>query len=121
MHREDNSLYLLYIEPKNYNSHGLSDEWTKLMNEVFNLPETKEGIASYSNLESNGHFILGAGYKGSHYTQGVSSTNHDYLLFNGMITNSLCTHYLSHYRDEIPQTEWIKLNKLKEDFANYKK
>lgn len=93
MHREDNSKYLLYIEPKK---------------------EEKSKIPIDDHLKNNmGRFRSGSGFKGFHTTDcGEKSTGHDYLLENGMITNSLSIFYLKWYRQSIPQSEMEKLNQL---------
>lgn len=116
MHREDDSNYLLYIEPKKKDKVAipLEDDLTQLMELA--LKEAKEGVASYSKIASNGDdFNEGSGYKGWHSTDcGEHSSNKDYLLKNGMITNSLAAFYVKYYRNAIPKSEMLKLNKLKE-------
>ncbi len=52
-------------------------------------------------------------YKGFHMTGcGKSSDNRDWVLPNGMITNSLCTYYIRHYREFIPESEIGKINRV---------
>lgn len=116
MHRIDNSKYLLYIEPKKEekslepNNDGLADIVENL------IKNAKQGTARYSSLEDQGTFQEGYGYKGVHYTEcGERSSNHDYLLENGMITNSLAPFYLRWYRDAIPESEMKKVNQLLKD------
>ena len=129
MHREDNSKYLLYIEPKANEklTNPIDDELTQLMEMA--LSKAKIGGARYSNLDDlgDGHdiiwrettqrvpsFMEGAGFMGMHTTEcGEWSDNHDYLLENGMITNSLATFYLRWYRNSIPESEIKKLEQLK--------
>lgn len=118
MHREDESKYLLYIEPTKEqksdkpNNDGLSD----IMEEIISKAET--GISRYSNVDDDGTFIENNAFKGSHVTDcGERSTNKDYLLENGMITNSLAPFYLKWYREVIPETEMIKLNTLLTDLG----
>lgn len=113
MHRIDNSRFLLYIEPKaeQKNKDPLNDDITKTVEVVFN--KAKKGVADYSKLESNGNFTEGDGWMGSHAVDcGERSSNRDYLLGNGMITNSLCVFYLRYYRDVIPESEMLKVMDL---------
>jgi len=114
MHREDESSYLLYIEPtKDQKSEEpTEDELTTLMEMA--LENSESGTASYSRLEDQGSFNPDNGYKGWHTTDcGEHSSNKDYKLENGLITNSLATFYLKWYRDAIPESEITKLKTLK--------
>lgn len=114
MHREDESKYLLYIEPpkKERLSEPVEDELTLLMEEA--LERAAPGTSKYSDLEDDLTFEVGPSYRGSHRTEcGEGSTNTDYLLENGMITNSLAPFYLRWYRNSIPETELMKLLALK--------
>lgn len=116
MHRTDNSVYLLYIEPPKGEKLEipLEDSWTALMRGAFMRSEG--GTSEYDNtFDTTGRtFRTGGGYKGEHYTAcNKKSTNNDYRLENGMITNSLCVFYLQYYRESIPESEWNKLRKLK--------
>lgn len=43
---------------------------------------------------------------------GSISKAHDFILSDGLITNSLCVHYLAWHRDEVPQRELEKVAKL---------
>ena len=113
MHRNDKSKYLLYIEPKKEEklTYPINDELTSLMELA--LSKAEEGSANYSDIESNGNFRVGSGYRGSHRTEdGKSSDNHDYLLENGLITNSLCVYYVKWYRNSIHDNDWMKLKSL---------
>jgi len=128
MHRDDKSKYLLYIEPKKEDKleNPIDDYLTKLMEMA--LSKSEEGTANYSNLDDMGdgydwtykdktHRIpshkKGSGYKGHHRTEcGQGSSNKDYLLENGMITNSLAPFYLRWYRYSIPESDMIKLKEL---------
>lgn len=113
MHRADNSKYLLYIEPKasERSENPIEDEKTKILNKIFIA--AKEGTARYSDISCQGAFLEGSGYRGSHLTEyGETSTNKDYLLPNGMITNSLCVTYLKWYRNAIPESEMEKVDSL---------
>lgn len=97
MHREDNSKYLLYIEPKAVDKlqEPINDELTEMMEKA--LTKSKKGKA----------------YKGTHRTEcGERSSNCDFLLENGMITNSLAPFYLRWYRYSIPESEMNKVKQL---------
>lgn len=113
MHRIDDSKFLLYIEPKKEDKSKLpvEDFITELMD--YGFSNAVKGIADYSNLESKGVFNEGASYKGFHATDcGDWSSNNDYLLPNGLITNSLCSFYVRYYRDVIPESELLKIKTL---------
>jgi hypothetical protein len=113
MHREDNSKYLLYIEPKASEKlkEPINDELTELMEMA--LSKSEKGTGRYSDINDMGTFRGGSGYKGLHGTEcGQISTNGDYLLENGMITNSLVPFYLRWYRYSIPETEMKKVLEL---------
>lgn len=52
-------------------------------------------------------------YMGYHTcTCGSRSKSHDFILSDGLITNSLCVHYLAWHRSEIPKEELDKVAKL---------
>jgi hypothetical protein len=73
----------------------------------------------YSSKSDNGNFRKGIGFKGFHTTDcGERSASTDFLLENGMITNSLAPFYLRWYRYSIPESEMIKVKKLKEYYEN---
>ena len=113
MNRIDNSKFLLYIEPRKENKSlvPLEDEITNTMKRAMN--GAVRGVANYSSINEPEKFRVGSGYKGLHTTNcGIRSTNNDYLLRNGMITNSLCVYYLMYYRDSIPESEMNKVNEL---------
>lgn len=119
MNRNDKSKYLLYIEPdiKDKLETPIEDNITSLVEMA--LSKAEKGTARYSNLSDNGTFRGGCGYKGSHRTDcGVRSTNVDYLLENGMITNSLAPFYVKWYRYSIPENDMNKIRELAE-FYNY--
>lgn len=110
MHRSDNSLYLLYIEPKkeDKSKEPLDDMLTDAM--ALALTKAIYGSSSYSDLNCNGRFRHGSGYMGTHLTEcGQRSSSRDHLLNCGYITNSLATYYLRWYRNSIPTTELRKL------------
>lgn len=103
MNRTDNSKYLLYIEPKasQKSAQPVDDYITAIVKKC--LDEAAIGTAPYSDLNDNGSFNQGSGWRGHHRTDcGETSSATDYLLGNGMITNGLCVFYLRYYRDVIP-------------------
>jgi hypothetical protein len=113
MHREDNSRFLLYIEPDKSlkNETPTYDAITSALEDM--LMVAKKGTANYDDLNGEPKFREGSGWKGVHTTDsGQSSTSYDYLLPNGMITNSLCVYYAAYYWGSIPKTEVEKLNDL---------
>jgi len=85
--------HLLYIEPKGVPSkEPLIDDLTKKMTECFRQASPKDY------------------YKGFHECCcGASDSACDFTLKSGIITNSLCVHYLAFHRDEVPRTELAKL------------
>ncbi|MHC1775537.1 MAG: hypothetical protein AB9834_09005 [Lentimicrobium sp.] len=113
MHRTDASPFLLYIEPRKEekSANPAVDEITQIMQVA--LSEAKTGISNYTEADKPPRFIRNSGYRGFHTTDcGKSSTGNDYLLENGMITNSLCVFYLQYYRNSIPEQEMGKVNRL---------
>jgi hypothetical protein len=137
MHREDNSKYLLYIEPKVNEklTEPINDELVECMEMA--LSKSQKGAARYSDINDMGDgfdwnhngqirkvpsFSNRSAYKGSHRTEcGERSSNCDYLLENGMITNSLAPFYLKWYRYSIPVSEMIKVEMLLEFYKNKNK
>ena len=119
MHRVDESRFLLYIEPKAVNKRHkpVNDELSMIMQ--YALTYSKKGLANYSDLKSLGKFNgTGKRYQGVHITAcGEHSTNQDYLLENGMITNSLAYFYLRYYRTSIPGKEIKKIIRLFNNFC----
>lgn len=120
MHRNDNSKYLLYIEPKASEKlqNPIEDELTQLMEMA--LSKAKEGGANYSDLKDIGDsFHEGGAWRGTHRTEcGEKSSNCDFLLENGMITNSLAPFYLKWYRYSIPENDMKKIEELKKYYSN---
>jgi hypothetical protein len=115
MKRNDQSPYLLYIEPKKEqkSDHPVEDELLYALEKA--MEEALRGSARYSDLEDNGSFREGSGYRGSHTCDdGKSSDNHDYLLPNGLITNSLAPYYLAWYRRAVPMNDIKKLEMLRD-------
>lgn len=113
MHREDNSRFLLFIEPKKeqFQSIPAYSKYVAVLEDA--LAKAKKGISNYSNPGEPERFSEGAAYRGVHYTPcGQTSDNVDYLLENGMITNSLAAYYLLHYPTAIPASDLQKLEQL---------
>lgn len=100
--------YLLMIEPDHIGTPSLypvEDETTQKLQKLFNL-------AIPSRLLPDNPYA----YKGHHVTLcGKCSDNVDWILPNGVITNSLAVYYIKHYRKVIPQGEINKINKLYEE------
>ncbi len=119
MHRVDNSKYLLFLEfSKDLKSLiPVNDEIVKIL--TLALGEAKKGCSGYSDLkDTDSHFTEGCAYKGVHYTDcGAHSSNCDYLLPNGMITNSLAPYYLMWYREHIPESELDKIAELEKYYG----
>ena len=85
----------------------------------FAVSDSIKGASRYSDMECNGCFFPGSGFKGSHGTDcGERSTNTDYLLRSGHITNSLAPYYLKWYRNSIPQSEFKKIAEVLYAYAD---
>jgi hypothetical protein len=100
MHRIDNTCFLLFIEPKKEEKleTPLDDEISRIMKVA--LEEAKQGTSNYSRPNEMPYFFESIGYKGYHSTDcGEKSYPADYMLENGMITNSLAAFYLHYYRN----------------------
>ena len=98
-----------------------------LTNKYFLMIEPdKEGIPSQESIEdelthkvdyiffkcTNSNYR----YRGFHITRcGEFSDNNNWILTNGMITNSLCIYYIRYYRNYIPQSEIEKINNIYDD------
>ena len=119
MHRIDDSCFLLFIEPKKWRKRIFpkNDLISKIM--MLALKESKSGVSNYVYLDKTPHFSVGNKYKGYHTTDcGVRSFGADYLLENGMITNSLADFYLRYYRNSIPKSEMRKVFELVAYYKN---
>jgi len=94
---------LLFIEPRRpEQGPPVIDSLTRRMAAAMQhaVPGTWQG----------GHFNSSDGWMGWHTCAcGATSDNHDYLLANGMVTNSLCVHYLAQHRLDVPQDELRKV------------
>jgi len=95
----NNPRHLLFIEPRNTTAQPVIDEMTRK-------------IAAAFRQAAPPHI----GYKGIHGCTGngcgALSSNLDYMLPNGLLTNSLCVHYLAFHRDEVPESEMAKVREL---------
>ncbi len=110
MHREDESRFVLYIHPPldQKLAEPIDDDLTRKVEAAF--AQAVSGAANYSQVGQPERFDRGNGWRGWHQAEpGVYSDNHDYLLPNGLITNSLCIHYVRWYRNSIPATDLRKL------------
>lgn len=115
MHREDDSVFLLYIEPKieEKSETPTFDHLNKIL--MVAIQDSIQGAASYSNTDPNVQptFSRGTQYRGVHECcDGAESANYDLYLPNGMITNTLALHYVTWFRKAIPATEMKKLEEL---------
>lgn len=111
--------FFLYLEPtiEEKNGAALNDEYTALMRMA--LQDAKLGK---SNFKEPGlpepTFKIGGKHRGTYKNcDGVESSQQDFLLRNGMITNSLCVHYLMWFRMAIPKTDWDKIKELQKIYG----
>lgn len=117
MHRNDNSNYFLYIEPslEEKSSEPIDDVYTEAVQ--WALSNSLVGLFGSGTLNDRGdakYFSVGNGWRGCHINcDGERSTNHDYLLDIGFITNSLCDHYTRWFRTAVDGPNLAKLEKLK--------
>lgn len=105
MVKQDNSRFLLFIEPKKEekSKDPTIDTLESRMESVIQSGE--RGILLE---EGGGEYLFDKGntWRGFHTTDcGEKSSNQDILLENGMITNSLAVFYLTWYRDSIPNRD----------------
>lgn len=113
MHRDDSSKFLLYIEPKKEEklNQPIEDELTEFIEFAFS--KSVSGIANYSKIDSEPAHKQSSGWRGWHTTDcGERSNNKDFLLENGLITNSLASFYVSNYRNSIQKNDWVKIQSL---------
>lgn len=98
---------ILYIEPaKARAAEPLIDELTMLMAGALRAAESGTGTSQ--------DFSTGGGYRGWHTCAcGAMSSNCEYRLPGGEVTNSLATHYLALHRDEVPEDQLAKVRALK--------
>jgi hypothetical protein len=113
MHRDDDSKYLLFVEysPLQKSEIPIWDGWVDLLFRA--ISNATRGTSRYSDRDDVGTFSPGGGWRGVHHTPcGAASSNCEYLLENGMITNKLAPYYLLYYRDHILESDWKKLRAL---------
>lgn len=116
MHRDDDSKYLLYIEPdpKLKSAEPIEDELTEAIDQA--MKRSVSGTGWYSKLEPHDeleHFDEGNGYRGIHVTScGEGGGNKDYLIDNKYITNRLAPYYVRYYRESIGEHDMKKLQTL---------
>ncbi|MBX2840709.1 MAG: hypothetical protein KTR26_02985 [Flammeovirgaceae bacterium] len=112
----DNPHFLLFIEPgiEEKLNEPVIDGWVDLMK--FSFANAKKGCGGMRNAKLE--FIEGGFYRGVHSTEcGQDSKCYDYLLENGMVTNSLAKLYLIWYRNSITESELLKLEELKKFYS----
>lgn len=113
MRRDDDSRFLLYITPPKEEKlkKPIEDGWTELIENAF--ANSKNGIANYMGLNIPERFVEDKEWWYPHTTNcGEESSCQDYLLENGMMTNSLCVFYVKWYRNSIPESDQRKLEEL---------
>jgi len=91
---------IMMVEPSKTSTTPLIDELTRKMTAAWRHRRDSED-----------------GYRGFHVCVcGVFSDNRDHWVSNsngdGLLTNSLCVHYLAFHRDDIPQEELDKVRAL---------
>jgi len=99
---------LLYIEPKNPRSKRANkDIYTRKMTEALRRPTDVGALTVYFKGYQYEDVRFRSGYaKNRTHTcacQHGWSSNQDYQLIDGSITNSMAIHYLAYHRDEVPQ------------------
>lgn len=128
MNIQGNPAFLLFIEPANASQSPIIDIYTRKMAAAFRA--AKSGVSGYSREVASFCESLGV-YKGIHLCEcdHASSSNADYMIcfdggevinlysdwrnfsegvedesdiVRGVITNSLCVHYVACHRDEVP-------------------
>lgn len=93
--------HLLFIEPIQPPSPAIDDELTRALQAAWNDP-TRRTSSTY-------------GYRGAHSCTApgcsAASDNLDHWI-DGLLTNSLCMHYVRYHRREIPALELVRLRLL---------
>ncbi len=95
------NLSLLYIEPsENVPAKPLIDIVTRKMVAALRA-YVRTGV-----LHRDGFFAVGHATRGTHFCRcgNAGSSNKDFELSNGLITNSMCIHYVACHREEIDQS-----------------
>jgi hypothetical protein len=98
---------LLFIEPQGpASAEPVIDELTKRMAAALN-----DSVGGTGDTQAN--FRPGGGWRGWHdCVCGAASSNKNYLLSDGQVTNYLCVHYLAYHRGEVPESELRKVRDL---------
>lgn len=99
-----------YVEPDVSQANDQNDETVALVEQAFKnvIPGTYNGPS----------FGIGHVFRGTHVVgDGVVSTNEDYILECGFITNSCLAHYVRHYRDQLSDADKKKVQYI----ADYQK
>lgn len=106
---------LLYVEPQGekapYNQE-VKQVAIRLVQEI-----EKADTGGYN--KRNGSFIKGkrGRWRGCHQgPDGITSSNCDYLLSNGQVTNSIAHHYLAHYYDRLSPKQAYAVGVFCDDF-----
>jgi hypothetical protein len=104
-----NEKCLLFIEPTKEEKllEPINDDLTELMQYALKHHAAEGGVSI------DGTFEEGLTFRGFHTSPcGEATSSKDYLLENGMATNSMAVFYLQWYRNSIPQAEIEKLKDL---------
>lgn len=100
---------LFYMEPEaiDKSKSPIEDDLTSLVEMAL---KDKKATGTY---DRDCRFHEGSTYRGYHTTScGQHSSSNDYLLANGMVTNSLAVFYTKFYRDSILSQDRENLKKL---------
>lgn len=117
----ENPVALLYIEPDPKLRHeAIEDDLVAFVNALLVVNKSTVSGGWYydektSTLED---FTEDSGWRGFHIVDEFKvSTNRDYKLEAGFVTNSCAAYYLKHYRNQIPESEIKKLKELCEYYG----
>lgn len=113
MEINNKSRFFLFIEPtpEQKNHTAINDEYTSLLRMA--LTEAKLGKSNFKESVLIPDFKEGFKHRGTHNgPDGIKSSQQEYLLKNGLVTNSLCIHYLLFYRLAIQNYDWEKMKEL---------
>lgn len=107
--------FLLFVEPSNDRAETpVIDDLTRKMAAAFLI--AKSGTIMGGTPDD---FREGARWHGVQQCAcGRCSSAVDYLLPSGLMTNSLCVHYLAWHRSEIPQSELDKVASLPDEYVD---
>ncbi len=119
MVRDDKSKFLLFMEPTPEQRSGtaINDEYTNLLRVA--LSDAKIGKSNFKDTSGNPvEFKEGNKHRGTHKcSDGIISGQQDFLLPTGLITNSLCVHYMLFYRMAISKNDWDKIAELQRHYG----